>query len=110
MIMKTMYRNAPDGLCGNDDCGQMSAWYIFSALGFYPVCPGTTQYAIGAPYVSEAAVQLPSGKTLVIKAPGLSDENMHIKSVVLNGNRIKGNFLEHEQLLQGGELIFNMGK
>jgi len=97
-------------LCGNDDCGQMSAWYIFSALGFYPVCPGTTQYAIGAPYVSEATVQLPSGKTLIIKAPGLSDENMHIKSVVLNGNRIKGNFLEHEQLIQGGELIFNMGK
>jgi predicted alpha-1,2-mannosidase len=110
MIMKTMYRNAPDGLCGNDDCGQMSAWYIFSALGFYPVCPGTTQYAIGAPYVSEATVQLPSGKTLVIRAPGLSDENIHIRSVVLNGNRIKGNFLEHDQLMQGGELIFNMGK
>ena len=108
MINRMMYRNAPDGLCGNDDCGQMSAWYIFSTLGFYPVCPGTTQYAIGSPCVKEATVSLPNGKTLVIKAPGLSEKNIYIKSVTLNGKPVSTMFLEHSDLMNGGELLFEM--
>ncbi len=66
MICNTMYANAPDGLCGNDDCGQMSAWYIFSALGFYPVCPGSDEYALGSPLVKSAEIDLGDGKTLKI--------------------------------------------
>lgn len=107
-IMGTMYRNAPDGLCGNDDCGQMSAWYMFSALGFYPVCPGTTEYAIGSPCVSKATVALPNGKTLTITAKGLSEKNIYVKSVTLNGKSLKGMFLSHSQLMEGGNLEFGM--
>jgi predicted alpha-1,2-mannosidase len=110
MILKSMYRNAPDGLCGNDDCGQMSAWYIFSTLGFYPVCPGTTQYAIGSPYVEEAMITLPNNKKLTIKAPGLSEKNIYIQSVSLNGKPIKAPFLDHNEILKGGDLIFIMGE
>jgi predicted alpha-1,2-mannosidase len=109
MILNSMYRNAPDGLCGNDDCGQMSAWYIFSALGFYPVCPGTTQYAIGSPYIEEAVITLPGDKKLTIKANGLSEKNIYIQSVVLNGKPVTTPFLDHYDLIQGGELIFRMG-
>lgn len=108
LITRTMYRNATDGLCGNDDCGQMSAWYIFSTLGFYPVCPGTTQYAIGSPCVKEAVVALPNGKTLVIKATGLSETALYIKSITLNGRPINTMFIEHAELMNGGELVFEM--
>jgi predicted alpha-1,2-mannosidase len=110
MILRSMYRNAPDGLCGNDDCGQMSAWYIFSSLGFYPVCPGTTQYAIGSPYFDEAAIMLPGNKTLTLKAPGLSEKNIYIQSISLNGKSIKTPFIDHKDVLSGGELIFIMGE
>jgi predicted alpha-1,2-mannosidase len=110
MINRLMYRNATDGLCGNDDCGQMSAWYIFSTLGFYPVCPGTTQYAIGSPCVTQASVSLPNGKTLVIKAPGLSEKNIYIRSATLNGKPLKAMFLEHSDLMNGGELLFEMSE
>ena len=108
-IVKTMYLNKPDGLCGNDDCGQMSAWYIFSVLGFYPVCPGTTQYAIGAPGINSATISLPGGKTLVVRAKGLSEKNTYIRSMTLNGKPLTTMFLEHADLVVGGELIFNMG-
>lgn len=108
LIVNTMYRNAPDGLCGNDDCGQMSAWYIFSVLGFYPVCPGTTQYAIGSPCVASAVIDLGDGKTLRIKANGFTEKNIYIKSITLNGKPLKIMFLEHTDLTAGGELIFNM--
>ena len=107
-IVKTMYINKPDGLCGNDDCGQMSAWYIFSVLGFYPVCPGTTQYAIGAPCISSATISLPGGKTFVVRAKGLSEKNIYIRSMTLNGKPLNTMFLEHADLVAGGELIFNM--
>jgi len=110
MILRSMYRNAPDGLCGNDDCGQMSAWYIFSSLGFYPVCPGTTQYAIGSPYFDEAAIMLPGNKTLTMRSPGLSEKNIYIQSISLNGKSIKTPFIDHKDVLSGGELIFNMGE
>ncbi len=109
LIVNTMYHNKPDGLCGNDDCGQMSAWYVFSVLGFYPVCPGTTQYAIGSPCVSSATIMLPDGKTFNIKAKGLSHKNIYIQSVSLNGKPCESLFIDHADLVAGGELIFNMG-
>lgn len=108
-IVNTMYRDKPDGLCGNDDCGQMSAWYLFSVLGFYPVCPGTTQYAIGSPCMKEAVVTLGSNKILRIKALNLSGKNIYIQSVTLNGKPINDNFIDHSELSAGGELIFTMG-
>ena len=109
LIVNTMYHNKPDGLCGNDDCGQMSAWYIFSVLGFYPVCPGTTRYAIGSPCISSAIITLPDEKTFVIKANGLNKNNIYIKSMTLNGKPLDTPFLDHADLVAGGTLIFNMG-
>jgi predicted alpha-1,2-mannosidase len=108
MINTLMYRNATDGLCGNDDCGQMSAWYIFSTLGFYPVCPGTTEYAIGSPCVTEAVIRLPNGKTLTIRAPELDAKNIYVGSVTLNGKPFDNLFISHSQLMGGGELLFRM--
>jgi len=109
LIVNTMYRNAANGLCGNDDCGQMSAWYIFSVLGFYPVCPGNPEYAIGNPCVAFAAISLPDGKTFSIKANGFGDKNIYIQSMILNGRKLEQPFIRHSDILQGGELIFNMG-
>jgi len=109
MILKSMYRDAPDGLCGNDDCGQMSAWYIFSSLGFYPVCPGTTEYAIGSPYIDETTINLSNGKKFILKAKGLSEQNIYIQSVKLNGKPLGTLFLDHREIVKGGELIFEMG-
>ena len=106
--MNRFYKPEIRGLGGNDDCGQMSAWYIFSALGFYPVCPGTDQYVLGAPYIPYAKLNLPNGKTLEIKATGVSDKNRFVKAVKLNGQTIKTQFLTHKQLLQGGSLEFVM--
>jgi predicted alpha-1,2-mannosidase len=109
MIVNTMYHNKPDGLCGNDDCGQMSAWYVFSVLGFYPVCPGNTQYAIGTPGITSAIITLPGGKTFVIKTNGLNDRNYYIRSMTLNGKIPDKPFIDHSDLVSGGTLIFNMG-
>ena len=108
MIQRTMYANAPDGLCGNDDCGQMSAWYIFSALGFYPVCPGSDEYFIGSPSVKSARLDLGNGKTLTIHAKNQSAENVYVKSVSLNGKAITNYKLSHSALMQGGLLEFEM--
>lgn len=110
MINKTMYADAPNGLCGNDDCGQMSAWYIFSALGFYPVCPGSPEYALGSPMVKTAIVDLGNGKTLKILAENQSTENVFVKEVTLNGKQIKNFTLLHNELENGGELKFVMGR
>ncbi|MEI6898809.1 MAG: GH92 family glycosyl hydrolase [Bacteroidota bacterium] len=109
MILRTMYRNAPNGLCGNDDCGQMSAWYIFSALGFYPVCPGTTEYAIGAPYVEEAFIDLPGNKKFHIVAKNLTEKNIYIQKMTLNGKPLNRFFIDHKDIVNGGELVFEMG-
>jgi len=109
LIVNSMYKNKPDGLCGNDDCGQMSAWYLFSVLGFYPVCPGTTQYAIGSPCVPSATIALPDGKSLVIKAREFNDRNIYIQSTTLNGKSLDAPFIDHADLIAGGELIFEMG-
>lgn len=107
-IMNTMYLNKPDGLCGNDDCGQMSAWYIFSSLGFYPVCPGSGEYAIGSPSVKQAEIELQNGKSLVIKANNFSSKNIYIRTVTLNGKPLNKSFITHDDIINGGEMIFEM--
>lgn len=108
-VMNKMYRNHLDGLCGNDDCGQMSAWYIFSAMGFYPVCPASGQYVFGAPYLPENVLHLQNGNTLTIKAPNVSDQNCYIQSVTLNGKPLHTAYITYEQIMAGGELVFTMG-
>jgi len=108
-VMNKMYRNHLDGLCGNDDCGQMSAWYIFSAMGFYPVCPASGQYVFGAPYLPENILHLQNGNTLTIKAPNVSDQNCYIQSVTLNGKPLHCAYITYEQIMAGGELVFTMG-
>ncbi|MBN3035951.1 MAG: GH92 family glycosyl hydrolase [Bacteroidales bacterium] len=108
MICSTMYVNAPDGLCGNDDCGQMSAWYIFSALGFYPVCPGSDLYALGSPLVTSAVMDLGNGKTLTIKTENQSLEHVHVKEVLLNGMLLETPFVKHSDLTGGGEMVIEM--
>ncbi len=107
-IMNRMYKNNIDGLCGNDDCGQMSAWYIFSAMGFYPVCPGSDKYMFGAPYLPYMKVRLGNGKTLEIKAPNVSDENRYVSKITLNGREITNRYITHNELMQGGVLEFEM--
>lgn len=107
-IMDRMYRPRIDGLCGNDDCGQMSAWYIFSAMGFYPVCPGIDQYVLGAPYFPYLKVRLQDGKTLEIKAPGVSSKNRYVRSVKLNGKPLDKAYLTYADLSGGGTLEFEM--
>ena len=108
MIMNTMYAPTVEGLCGNDDAGQMSAWYIFSALGFYPVTPGSPNYALGSPLVKEAKIYLENGKMLTIKANNQSKENIYVKSVSVNGKVIEGSLLHHNDIIHGGEIIFEM--
>ncbi len=108
-IMKTMYKNSIDGLSGNDDCGQMSAWYIFSALGFYPVCPGTNQYVLGVPIVKQAIITLENGREFTIESANLSDSNVYVNEMTLNGQKYHKAFITHNDILKGGKLIFNMG-
>ena len=108
-VMNKMYRNHIDGLCGNDDCGQMSAWYIFSAMGFYPVCPASGQYVLGAPYLPYMKVRMGSGKYLEIKAPNVSDKNRYIQRVLWNGNPYDKCYVTYRQLMEGGTLEFQMG-
>ncbi len=107
-IMNRMYREGIDGLGGNDDCGQMSAWYLFSAMGFYPVCPGTDQYVIGAPYLPYVKITLPGGNTLEIKAKGVSDRNRYVKRVRINGKPLDRRYVTQEDILQGGVWEFEM--
>ncbi|MBD5225795.1 MAG: glycoside hydrolase family 92 protein [Bacteroidales bacterium] len=107
-VMNRMYKNHIRGLSGNDDCGQMSAWYIFTAMGFYPVCPGTDQYVLGAPYMPYLCVDLPNGKQLEIKAPGVSDKNRYVKSVTLNGKPYDKLYITHDDIMNGGVLEFRM--
>ena len=107
-IMDTEYLNSPGGLSGNDDAGQMSAWYLFSALGFYPVCPGTPYYIIGSPSFEEVTLHLENGKQFTIKAKGASSENIYISSVKLNGKIYNKNYLSHSDIMNGGCLEFIM--
>jgi predicted alpha-1,2-mannosidase len=108
MIMDEMYGPGPDGLCGNDDVGQMSAWYIFSALGFYPVLPGSDKYALGSPSIEEAEVRLQNGAMLRIIAHQQDPQHIYVKEVRLNGKVLSNNELLHSQLTEGGLLEFDM--
>lgn len=107
-IMNRMYRNNIDGLCGNDDCGQMSAWYILSAMGFYPVCPGTDQYVLGAPYLPYMKVRLENGRTFEIRADKVSDKNRYVESVTLNGKPYTKGYITQKDIMEGGVLCFEM--
>lgn len=107
-ILNRMYKPEIKGLGGNDDCGQMSAWYIFSSLGFYPVCPGSGQYVIGAPFLPYSKILLSNGKTLEIKASGVSDENRYVKKVLRNGVEWSKMYFTHSDLLEGGVIEFIM--
>jgi predicted alpha-1,2-mannosidase len=108
MIMREMYGDSPDGLCGNDDCGQMSAWYIFSALGFYPVCPGSNWYAIGSPLVKSAVITLENGRTLRITVENQSEENVYIREINLDGVKYSKNYISHSDLFIAGVITFVM--
>lgn len=108
MILATMYSDKEDGLCGNDDAGQMSAWYVFSALGFYPVLPGSTDYALGSPSVQQATIQLGNGKQWVVKTVNQSAENVYVEKTILNGTALKTPSLSHDIIQKGGEIIFYM--
>ncbi len=107
-VFYKFYRPLPDGLCGNDDCGQMSAWYLFSAMGFYPVDPASGQYVIGAPQTEETLLRLGGGKTFTVIAHGLSEENKYVKEVRLNGKPLEGITISHEDIISGGILEFDM--
>ncbi|HEY8559367.1 MAG TPA: GH92 family glycosyl hydrolase [Pyrinomonadaceae bacterium] len=107
-ILDEFYKPAPDGLIGNEDCGQMSAWYILSALGFYQVNPSQPVYAFGAPLFGEAKIRLENGKTFTIRAANVSNKNIYIQSVKLNGKAHKKSFFTHEDLMSGGTLEFTM--
>jgi predicted alpha-1,2-mannosidase len=107
-IMDEMYRPAPDGLCGNDDCGQMSAWYVFSALGFYPVAPTSNQYVLGSPGVRRAEIDLGGGRTFVVVVENQAPDHVYVREVRLDGVSLERNFITHDEVVRGGELRFVM--
>lgn len=108
-IVESQYKPAPDGLVGNDDLGQMSAWLLFTAMGFYPVAPTSNEYVIGRPFADEIAVNLPNGKQFTIVAENLSDNSRYVVSIRLNGAPLTRSFVRHDEILAGGELRFVMG-
>ena len=106
-VFDKFYLNRPDGLCGNDDCGQMSAWYLFSAMGFYPVNPASGEYVLGAPQLPRVTLSLPNGNRFTVIAENLSGENKYVKSVTLDGEKL-GTTISHGRILEGGRLVFEM--
>jgi predicted alpha-1,2-mannosidase len=110
MILDRMYKPTTDGLGGNDDTGQMSAWYIFSAMGFYPVAPGSPVYELGSPLVKQAVLHLENGNTFTITAKNQSDKNIYVQKAELNGKALQGTTLNHDDIMKGGTLVFYMGR
>lgn len=108
MILREKYKTGADGLSGNDDFGQMSAWYLFSSMGFYPVAPGSSEYALGSPSLENAVIHLDNGNSFRIKAENQSAENVFVEKVQLNGKTLEAPFLDHSDIMRGGELIFYM--
>ncbi|RZM26542.1 MAG: glycoside hydrolase family 92 protein [Pedobacter sp.] len=108
MILKMQYKPTPDGLGGNDDCGQMSAWYMFSSLGFYPVSPGSDEYSLGSPSVKSAVLSLENGKMFTIEAVNQSDKNVYVSKVLLNGKALTGHTIKHSDIVNGGKLVYYM--
>ena len=109
-VMNRMYTPGPDGYCGDEDNGQTSAWYVFSALGFYPVCPGTNEYILGAPLFKKATLHFENGKSLIIHAPENSKKNLYIDAMQFNGTSYTKNFLRHDDLLKGGVIEYKMSE
>ena len=107
-VMKKMYTPTPDGYCGDEDNGQTSAWYVFTALGFYPVCPGSNEYVVGAPLFKKATIHLENGKDVTIEAPLNSEENLYIKEMKLNGKSYTHNYFSHEDLMNGAKIQIEM--
>ncbi len=107
-IMNDLYKPTPDGYCGDEDNGQMSAWYVMSALGFYPVTPGHPSYVFGSPLFKKVTLSLTNGKTFIIEAPENSDENIYIEKIELNGDNYENNWISHEDIMNGGKLLFHM--
>jgi predicted alpha-1,2-mannosidase len=107
-VMNKMYLPTPDGYCGDEDNGQTSAWYVFSAIGFYPVCPGSGQYVLGSPLFPKATLHLQSGKTVEIQSNNNKDGNVYVKKLLLNGKNYTHNYVEIEMLKRGAELLFDM--
>ncbi len=107
--MQELYTTAPDGLCGNDDCGQLSAWYLFSAMGFYPVCPGQDMYVMGSPIFDKVTLNLPNGKQFVINSTNAGSDNMYVQSVTRNGEPYPYSYITHTDIMKGGEITFDMG-
>ena len=108
-VMNELYKNEPAGLCGNEDCGQMSAWYILNAMVFYQVCPGKPVYSIGRPLFNEATVHLKDGKSFKVIAHNNSRDNKYVQSIVLNGNKLETPFFTHQDIVDGGTLELTMG-
>jgi predicted alpha-1,2-mannosidase len=109
-ILDEFYTDQPDGLCGNEDCGQMSAWYIMSSFGFYPICPGDTRYSIGRPSFSKTVISLPGDKKFTIEADNLSEYNKYVQEVYLNNAKLTEPFIDHADIERGGTLRFVMGE
>ncbi len=108
-ILNSQYKNTPDGHCGNEDCGQMSSWYVLSSLGFYPVNPAQGAYTFGSPMFNKATINLENGKQFNIETINNSNENKYIQSVVLNGKELAENFITHKDIMNGGSIVFKMG-
>jgi predicted alpha-1,2-mannosidase len=107
-VIKELYQNSPEGLCGNEDCGQMSAWYVFSALGMYPVNPVDGQYWFGSPQFEQVEIQLPNGKLFKVVAKNISAENIFISSAILNRLALERDYITWDEIQQGGVLEFEM--
>ena len=106
--MQRMYNANPDGYCGDEDNGQTSAWYVFSAMGFYPVCPGAGEYVLGAPYFDEMTLHLENGRNVSIKANGNTDDNCYVNTLTLNGKPYSKNYIKRSDLMQGAQFVYNM--
>jgi len=107
-ITTELYQNSPDGISGNEDCGQMSAWYVFSSIGFYPVTPGSNDYIIGTPLFEKSTINLESGKQFTVAAKNLSEKNIYIASATLNGKEFNKSYITHQEIMNGGTLVFTM--
>jgi predicted alpha-1,2-mannosidase len=109
MVRDSLYKATTDGICGNDDCGQISAWYIFSVLGFYPVNPASGIYEIGTPAFDSISIQTASGKIFMVKARNISAKNIYIQSAIFNGKPFNKVYISHKEIMDGGVLEFEMG-
>jgi len=107
-VMDKLYTPYPDGYCGDEDNGQTSAWYVFTAMGFYPVCPGTDEYVLGSPQFKDMTLNFENGKKLRLSAPANAPANRYLKSVKLNGVNHTKNYFTHKQLQSGGAVIYEM--